>query len=79
MKVYVKLWGLLREHHPGPNRSIALEVVLPAGATPADLGPALNLPAKLVRNIFINNAAARLDTALNDGDQVSVFPPVVGG
>lgn len=79
MKVYVKLFALLRQHHPGPNRSVPLEVDLPAGARAADLAPALHLPAPLVRSAFINNQAADLQTVLNDGDQVSLFPPVVGG
>ena len=80
MKVYVKLYALLRKHHPGPNRSVPMEVELPAGATVADLTPALNLPPDLVRSAFINNeAAAPLATVLKDGDQVGLFPPVVGG
>jgi molybdopterin converting factor small subunit len=79
MKVYVKLFALLRQHHPGPNRSIPLEVELPEGASVAALTPALNLPDKLVRSAFINNQMAGLHTVLQDGDQVSLFPPVVGG
>ncbi len=80
MKVYVKLYALLRKHHPGPNRSVPMEVELPAGATVADLSPALNLPPNLVRSAFINNqAAAPLTTVLQDGDQIGLFPPVVGG
>ena len=79
MKVYVKLFALLRQHHPGPNRSIPLEVELPAGARAADLVPALHLPAQLVRNAFINNQTADLSTVLQDGDQINLFPPVVGG
>ncbi len=79
MKVYVKLYALLRKHHPGPNRSIPLEVELPEGALAIDLAPVLNLPAELLRSVFINNAAASPDTTLHDGDQVGLFPPVVGG
>lgn len=79
MKVYVKLYALLRKHHPGPNRSIPLEVELPEGALAVDLAPVLNLPAELLRSVFINNAAASPDTTLHDGDQVGLFPPVVGG
>lgn len=79
MKVFVKLFALLRDHHPGPNRSIPLEVELPDGAVVSDLVPLLNLPPKLVRNAFINNATATLTTELKDGDKVNLFPPVVGG
>ncbi len=79
MKVYVKLYSLLRKHHPGPDRSKPFEVELPEGATVAALAPALNLPAPLVRSVFVNNDAVELDAVLNDGDQVGIFPPVVGG
>lgn len=79
MKVYVKLFATLRPYHPGPNRSIPLEVALPGGATAADLVPALKLPDKLVRHAFINNQQKTLETVLNEGDQINLFPPVVGG
>jgi sulfur-carrier protein len=79
VKVHVKLYALLRQHHPGPNHSIPLEVDLPEGAVVAALVPLLNLPEKLVRNVFINNEVGKLDSVLKDGDQVGLFPPVVGG
>ena len=79
MKVYVKLYALLRKHHPGPNRSIPLEVELPEGATVAGLAPVLDLPPELVRSVFINNEAKDVQTMLHEGDQVGLFPPVVGG
>ena len=79
MRVFVKLYAAFRKHHPGPNRSIPLEVDLPDGALAADLAPSLNLPPGLLRSVFINNAAASPATVLHDGDQVGLFPPVVGG
>jgi molybdopterin converting factor small subunit len=79
VKVYVKLYALLRKHHPGPNRSVPLEVELPDGASVADLAPVLDLPRDLVRSVFINQEAVELDTRLKDGDQIGLFPPVVGG
>jgi molybdopterin converting factor small subunit len=79
VRVSVKLYALLRKHHPGPNRSQPLVVELPPGATVAALGPALSLPDGLVRRAFVNNEAAALDTELHEGDQVGLFPPVVGG
>jgi sulfur-carrier protein len=79
VKVYVKLYALLRKHHPGPNRSVPLEVELPEGAVVADLVPVLKLPGEIVRSAFVNNEAALLQTVLKDGDSVGLFPPVVGG
>ncbi len=79
MKVSVKLYALLRQHHPGPNRSLPLEVELSEGAVVADLTPALQLPDRLVRTAFVNGAAAPLTAPLHEGDQIGLFPPVVGG
>jgi molybdopterin converting factor small subunit len=79
VKVHVKLYGLLRKHHPGPNRSVPLDVELPPGAVVADLVPRLGLPDGILRNAFVNNAAAPLQTTLHEGDSVGLFPPVVGG
>ena len=79
MKVYVKLYALLRKHHPGPNRSIPLEISVNDGAVVSDLIPALGLDPKFVRAAFVNNEATVLTTRLNEGDHVALFPPVVGG
>ena len=79
MKVFVKLYAAFRKHHPGPNRSVPLEVELPEGAVASDLATVLNLPPGLLRSVFINNAAATPSTRLKEGDQVGLFPPVVGG
>jgi len=53
------------------------------GATVADLAQhlarTLGAPAELVRSAFVNNQTASLETELHEGDQVSLFPPVVGG
>ena len=79
MKVYVKLYALLRKHHPGPNRSIPLEISVGDGAVVSDLIPALGLDPRFVRAAFVNNEAIALGARLNEGDQVALFPPVVGG
>jgi molybdopterin synthase sulfur carrier subunit len=79
VKIHVKLYALLRKHHPGPNRSVPFELTLGEGATVADLVPVLGLDPKFVRSAFVNEEARSLDWPLRDGDQVGLFPPVVGG
>jgi molybdopterin converting factor small subunit len=49
------------------------------GAVVSDLIPALGLDPKFVRAAFVNNEATALTTGLHEGDQVALFPPVVGG
>lgn len=79
IQVQVKLYGLLRPHHPGPNRSVPVAVVVPAGATARQVAAALNLPPKLTRLVFINDLQAELDDLVQADDRVNFFTGVVGG
>ena len=79
MRVRVKLHGLLRPYHPGPNRSSLLDVELADGATPADAIAALELPRDLARLVFVNDVQATLTQPLRDGDSIGFFSVVVGG
>lgn len=78
-EVHVKLFGLLRPHHPGPNRSLPLVVTVPSEATARGVATALGLPPKLTRLVFINDRQAGLDDPLQPGDRVSFFTGTVGG
>ncbi|MBI1800851.1 MAG: MoaD/ThiS family protein [Chloroflexi bacterium] len=79
MKISVRFYAQLRKYHPGPNRSVPLEVELADGQVIAELVARLNLPSSLVRAAFVNGQASSLGDVLHDGDQVSLFSPVVGG
>ncbi len=79
MRVTVKLHGLLRPYHPGPNRSSVLELELFDNATPADAIAALKLPAELARLIFVNDVQATGTQPLSEGDHIGLFSVVVGG
>ena len=39
----------------------------------------LNVPLEKAHLIFVNGVRKTLDTQLNSGDRVGVFPPVAGG
>lgn len=79
MHVFVKLHGILRRHHPGPDGHEPLRVEMPPGSAVADLVPALNLPSPRVWTASVNYETVELDHPLNDGDRISLFPPVAGG
>lgn len=79
MQVTVKLNGLLRPYHPGPNRSVPLTISIEAGATPTSVAHGLNLPSDLVRMVFVNEVQVTLDQPLNDGDHLAFFTVLVGG
>ena len=76
MQVTVRLFAGLRERAGVARR----ELDLPAGATVADVWPALGLgdePAGL--RYSVNRSFEERGTALGDGDEVGLIPPVSGG
>jgi hypothetical protein len=79
MKVEVKLYGLLRPYHSGPNRSVPLNVEVKEDATPLDVVEALKLPTGLARLVFVNDRQAKMSDVLSEGDRLSFFSSVVGG
>ena len=78
MQVQVRLFSRLREHLPREARGAAT-VQMPEAATVADLLAHLGIVAR-VKLISINGQRETdLGRALQDGDQVRIFPIVVGG
>lgn len=82
MKIGVKLYGMLRANRPAeasgaPHHSF--DITLTGGATAVHLAKLLNIEEGLVTAVAINGETAELDTVLQDGDQVSLFPPSAGG
>ena len=47
--------------------------------TALELVRRLDIPLEEIKLVFVNGAAASLDTVLADGDRVGIFPPVGGG
>ena len=49
------------------------------GMTVGDLMHALNIPPDETKLIFIDGVRGSLDSTLNGGERVALFPPVGGG
>jgi sulfur carrier protein ThiS len=79
LNVRVKLYGLCRPYHPGPNRAVPHPVELADDAGIQELIAALNIPPNLAQVAFVNGERAMLDAKLNDGDEVLFFSSLVGG
>lgn len=73
--ITIKLFATLRPYAP-PN---ADRFPVPPGTTVADVVRELNIPVKDAKLIFINSIRKELDTPLQDGDRLGIFPPVGGG
>lgn len=82
MNVEVKLHGSLRRYRPesaGGAPHHPFFVAVTAGATPATLAAHLGIPDGMVNAAAVNSESVSPDTPLQDGDRVSLFPPVAGG
>lgn len=81
MRIQVKLFATLRKHlPPGANGSMAtLEVE--EGLTVKGLITRLGIPMELAQLSLVNgeNIEGDFDRKLQEGDTVSIFPPVAGG
>jgi len=78
MKVYVKLFSRFREHLPAEAHGEA-SVDLPAGTTIAGLLDHLGISARVQLVSVNDHPEPDRDRALHAGDEVRIFPFVVGG
>ena len=82
MKVEVKLYGMLRANRPSGAPGLPhhpFDITIDEGATAVQLMNQLGLEDGLVTAVAINGQTAELDVVLQEGDQISLFPPAAGG
>lgn len=82
MEITVKLYGMLRRNRPesasgAPHHPFPFS--LPEDSSIADLVRLLEIKDGMVNGSAVNGEATNLDTRLQDGDTVSLFPPAAGG
>ena len=73
--VTIKLFATLRSYIPENADCYAVA----PDTTVADVVRDLNIPVKDAKLIFINSIRRDLNTPLQDGDRLGIFPPVGGG
>jgi sulfur-carrier protein len=74
MQITVKLFATLQK-----DRFDIREFEIPEGTRTIDVMGIIGIPDAEVALIFINNVHAGLDTVLEQGDTLALFPPVGGG
>ena len=79
MKVEVNLYATLKQYMKNEILSKSSAIDLEDGLCVKDIIQKLQIPADLVKLIFINGVHAKRDTILKDGDRLGLFPPVGGG
>jgi molybdopterin converting factor small subunit len=79
MKITVKLQGILRDYRPSGSTIDQFEIDVAGAAVARQAAEYFGIPPKRVHAVFVNGEEASLETLLQDGDHVRLFPPVVGG
>ena len=84
IKIEVKLFGILRRYRPeaaGGAPHHPFFVMMASGATVEMLLQTLEMPDDMVNATAVNRESVEqpYTTPLQDGDQVSFFPPTAGG
>jgi sulfur carrier protein ThiS len=82
--VTLKLYASLIDHLPPEVRNThRLPLTLPAGTTISEVIGRQNLPLKLCHLVLVNGVyvppAERATRALDDDDELAIWPPVAGG
>ncbi len=77
MRIQIKLFADLRRYLPDGEPSVSAE--FPDGASIAEVLQSYGVPEEKPRIILVNGRHAPITQALQDGDLLSVFPPVAGG
>lgn len=82
MEIEAKLHGTLRRHRPddaagAPHHPFTMS--MPEGATVAQLVTQLGIPEGLLNAAAVNGQSVTIDTVLQAGDSVQLFPPSAGG
>lgn len=77
MNLLIRFFANFKKYSPDQQTRSRIEA--PPGATAADVLTELGLPEDLPKIILINGRPVNQSTQLNDGDEMTVFPPVEGG
>jgi len=74
-QIQLKLFATLREFTP-PS---ADKFIIDQGISIVDLLEQIDMPREKAKLIFINGVKAELNSILEGGERVGIFPPVGGG
>jgi molybdopterin synthase sulfur carrier subunit len=78
MVVEVRLYATLRRYTPAsPNGVVSVEAA--EGAMVVDILKRIGIDPAEIHLVMVNGTGCELETILNSGDRVGLFPPVGGG
>ena len=77
MQVTVELQAYLAQYSPSGDP--VFPCTLPEGATVQTLMRLLDVPEEMASVIVLNERSGDFEDALNEGDRVTLIPPLAGG
>ena len=79
MKAEIRLFANFRDFLPPGSKASSFFTSFDGEKTVADVMRDLKLPEDVPRIVIVNGLHAEADHVLQDGDVVSLFPPLAGG
>lgn len=79
MKVEVRFFAGLEKYNPVDSKARSALINIEEGTILKELIGRLNFPADFPKIILVNGRNVSMDQKLNDGDVISLFPPLAGG
>ena len=79
MKVEVRLFANLAKLLPPGSQNKRATITIKKGATIEQLMEKMNIPPKITNVVMVNGVHKKRETELEEGDVVSMFPPIAGG
>ncbi len=79
MNIQIKLFADLAKFLPEGATGKQAPLSVPENITIREVLEQLDIPRKKARLIMVNGVHKRLDYVLQEGDLLSIFPPIAGG
>ncbi len=79
LNITVYLFASLRDYAPVSTSAGSFHYKVKAGTSIENLCRELGLPLEECKQAFVNHRRQQWDYLLQEGDRVSLFPPIAGG
>jgi molybdopterin synthase sulfur carrier subunit len=79
LNIEIRLFANLAKFLPPDSKNKRAKITVKDDITIEELLNELNIPKNTTNVIMLNGVHQKIETKLNDGDVVSVIPPVTGG
>ena len=79
MEIEVKLFATLRDYLPKGSSRFSCKMEVDRQIRVQDIISRLKIPEEMPKIILVNGIHGKKDQILEEGDVLSIFPPVAGG